>query len=96
MPSSPIRFNWTPPKANLNLRKHGVRFDEAQTVFDDPRACIMDDPDHSLDELREIILGYSHRNRVLIVSYTLRGDTVWLISARKATPMERRMYENQR
>ncbi len=96
MPSSPIQFNWTPQKAHSNLRKHRVSFNEAQTVFDDPRAYIVDDPDHSLAESREIAIGYSNKNRFLFVSFTQRGDVVWLISARKATPTERRMYENQR
>lgn len=69
MLSSNFEFEWDPAKAAANLRKHGVEFDEAETVFLDPYACIMDDPDHSADEQREIILGYSEKNHLVLVSY---------------------------
>jgi uncharacterized protein len=95
MSSLPLKFNWTPQKANWNLRKHSVSFSEAQTVFGDPHAILVDDPDHSIKEAREIAIGYLYKNRVLFVSLTQRGDVVWLISARKATPAERKAYEDQ-
>lgn len=80
-------------KALANQQKHGVSFEEAATVFANPLAAIFDDPDHSQDELREIVVGHSDRNRVLIVSFTERGGAVRIISARAATPRERKDYE---
>ena len=68
-----MRFEWDPAKAESNIAKHGVTFDEAATVFDDPYARVIDDPDHSLDEERFIILGISLRARELVVSHCLRG-----------------------
>lgn len=95
---SPEAFHceWDPEKANLNFKNHGVRFEEAETAFDDPYARIIDDPDHSLDEHREIIIGYSHLNRLLFVSFTERHpNLIRIISARKANPKERRTYEEK-
>ena len=86
-------FEWDEAKALANQQKHGVSFEEAATVFANPLAAIFDDPDHSQDELREIIVGHSDRNRVLIVSFTERGGAVRIISARAATPRERKAYE---
>ncbi len=80
-------------KAAINLAKHGVAFDEAETVFDDPLYVDFYDPDHSYDEHRFIIIGGSRQGRLLIVSYTERGDKIRLISAREVTPAERREYE---
>jgi hypothetical protein len=75
-------------------RKHGVTFDEAGTVFADPLAVIFDDEEHSQDEIREIVIGYSVLQRLLLVSFTERGhDLVRIISARKTTKRERRDYE---
>ena len=88
-------FSWDNAKAASNLTKHDVSFDEAITVFADPLAAIFDDPDHSDVELRELIVGHSIRDRLLIVSFTERDDLVRLISARKTTPYERRAYENR-
>jgi len=90
----PVKFEWDGDKAALNVTKHGVTFDEASTVFGDPFAVIFDDEEHSLDEIREIIIGHSILERLLLVSFTERGeDTVRIISVRKATKGERKDYE---
>jgi uncharacterized DUF497 family protein len=86
-------FEWDEAKAQENQQKHGVSFEEAASVFANPLAAIFDDPDHSQDEVREIIVGHSDRNRVLVVSFTERGGAVRIISARVATPRERKDYE---
>ena len=89
-----LRFTWDPNKATQNLRKHQVNFDEATTVFGDPFAGIEDDPDHSIDEQRYLIIGYSSRNRLLIVIFTEPiPDAIRIISARLATNTERKKYE---
>lgn len=89
-----LRFAWDARKAAANLRKHGVSFDEAETVFADDNALLLDDPGHSQDEDRSVLLGLSERLRVLVVSHTLRdaGDTIRMISARRATRREREQY----
>lgn len=92
MPGS-LAFEWDPRKAALNLAKHAVWFDEAVTVFGDPLAQIIDDPDHSVGEQRSILLGQSDRGRLLVVMFTERRDSIRLISARRATPRERRRHE---
>lgn len=89
-----VRIEWDSRKAAGNLRKHGVSFDEASTVFDDPLAVIFDDEDHSVDEIRELIVGYSIRRQLLIVSFTEREpEIVRIISARLATRKEIKDYE---
>ena len=88
-------FEWDRNKAESNLLKHGVSFDEARTVFDDIVYLDFYDPDHSYDEHRYIIVGQSVLNRLLIVSYTERGNVIRLISARKATRKERETYEER-
>jgi uncharacterized DUF497 family protein len=88
-----MEFEWDKEKAAANLAKHGVSFDEARTVFDDPLYVDFYDPDHSLDEHRYIIIGESRQRRPLIVSYTERGDVIRLISAREVTRSERETYE---
>ncbi len=90
------RFEWDATKAIDNLKKHGVGFDEALTVFADPLARIFDDPDHSADEQREIIIGHSRAQRLLVVGFTERDEQVRIITARAATPRERRTYEEDR
>lgn len=82
-----------PLKAEANLVKHGVGFDEAETVFDDMFSIELFDPDHSDDESRYIIVGESKQQRRLIVSYTERDNRIRIISARLLTPKERRDYE---
>ena len=87
------RFTWDPRKAAVNVRKNGVSFDEAVTVFLDPLARIHDDPAHSAVEHREIIVGTSAAERLLLVGFTERNDTVRIINARMADRDERRDYE---
>jgi uncharacterized DUF497 family protein len=93
-----IRFAWNPTKAAANKRKHRVSFSEAQTVFYDEEALLLDDPDHSGIEDRFLLLGLSARLRVLLVvhSYRDEAETIRIISARKANPGERSMYEKRR
>lgn len=86
-------FAWDATKASLNSRKHGVTFGEAATVFADPLAKIADDPDHSIDEERELILGSSARGRLLVVFFCQKDALVRIISARVATRNERYVYE---
>ncbi len=87
-------FEWDDDKAAANVRKHGVSFDEAATVFADTLSVTGYDPDHSDDENRFITMGVSADGRLLIVSHTDRGDNVRIISARVADRAERRDYED--
>ena len=89
----PLAFEWDPRKAALNLAKHKVSFEEAVTAFGDPLGQIIDDPRHSADEERVVLLGRSDRRRLLVVMFTERGEAIRLISARRATPRERRRHE---
>jgi uncharacterized DUF497 family protein len=88
-----LRFEWDEKKYNLNQRKHGISFLEAQTVFSDENGLLLDDPDHSLEEERYIILGIS-KLRLLVISHTYRKEDLIIrtISARKATRMEHKQY----
>jgi len=88
-----VIFEWNGRKADVNEKKHGVSFQEAATVFDDPLAITFPDPDHSVGEHRHVTFGHSGRNRLLVVSHTERKDRVRIISARPATRQERRIYE---
>lgn len=88
-----MEFRWDENKAATNLSKHGVSFDEAKTVFEDAFYVDFYDPDHSHEEFRYIIVGQSENGHLLVVSYTERGNTIRLISARKATSSERKAYE---
>jgi len=89
-----LRFEWDERKNVRNQRKHGVSFDEAETVFLDDQALLLDDPDDASREDRFILLGLSAAMRVLVVCHCYRasGDVIRLISARKATATERRVY----
>lgn len=87
------KFEWDKEKAELNRQKHGIEFDEAQTTFVDGLSVIIPDPDHSEEEDRMIIIGMSRKNRLLVTIYTERGSKIRLISARKATRSERKIYE---
>ena len=87
-----MQFEWDDGKAQVNLAKHGVSFDEAQTCFYDPEQIAFYDPEHSEDEDRELLIGHSDQGRLLIVSYTLRESVVRLISARKAIRREAKIY----
>ncbi len=88
-----MEFEWDDKKAAANLSKHGVSFDEAKAVFDDPLYVDFHDPDHARDEDRFIIMGQARQRRLLIVSYTEREARTRLISAREATRQEREAYE---
>ncbi len=88
-----MKFEWDAPKAAANLRKHGVSFDEAVSVFLDPLALSGQDPDHSVGESRYITFGMSSVGRLLAVSHTYRASGIRIISARRAVRQERRMYE---
>ena len=88
-----LKFEWAPRKAVTNLSKHGVSFQEALTVFADPLAVIFDDEDHSIKEQREIIIGHSAKERLLVVCFTAQGESVRIFSAREATRRERKEYE---
>jgi len=86
-------FEWNQRKAAPNLRRHGVSFEEALTVFADPLARIFDDEDRPVEEAREIIIGHSVQDRLLVICFTEREDAIRIISARKATKNERKDYE---
>jgi uncharacterized DUF497 family protein len=89
-----VQIEWDSKKATDNLRKHGISFDEASTIFDDPLAVIFPDEDHSIDEIRELIIGHSLKNELLIVSFAEKeSNIVRIISARLATRKETRDYE---
>jgi len=87
-------FEWEPEKAESNLQKHGVSFAEAATVFFDPLSITVPDPLHSVTENRFVITGLSYQQRHLVVVHADRGDKIRLISARLATPTERKKYES--
>ncbi len=89
-----MNFKWNPQKAETNLKKHAISFEEAKTVFDDPLYVDFYDPDHSDNEHRYLIIGRSNKGELLIVSYTELNNTLRLISARKATRKEQKVYEN--
>jgi len=86
-------FEWDSGKAIANLKDHGVSFEEAMTVFQDPLAKVHADPDHSIGERREILVGHSSEGRLLLVSFTQRGSKIRLISARTTDRRERKAYE---
>jgi hypothetical protein len=88
-----MEFEWDEEKAAANLAKHGVSFEEARTIFDDPLYVDFYDPDHSSEEHRYIIIGESRQGRLLVASYTERGGVTRLISAREVTRSEREAYE---
>jgi uncharacterized DUF497 family protein len=88
-------LDWDADKERKNFRKHGVSFAEGQTVFDDPVARIENDPDHSADEDRELIIGYSRKGRLLVVSFVQRGETIRIISARQVDARERKRHEEK-
>jgi len=86
-------FEWDDEKAGSNLKKHGVNFEEGATIFNDPRIATILDPDHSKGEERYISIGISVQGRLLVVVHTEREERIRLISCRKATRGERKMYE---
>ena len=88
-------FEWNPDKAEANLKKHGVSFKEAKTVFSDPFSLTVPDPLHSDEENRFIITGFSDKQRQLVIAHTDRNDKIRIINARLAMPGERRKYEQE-
>jgi len=88
-----LRFEWDEEKAKANLKKHRIDFNEAATVFADPLSITIHDPDHSAYEQRYIDIGSSDKDRVLVVVYTERGSNIRIVSCRKATLSERKLYE---
>lgn len=91
-----LTFEWDEVKADENLRKHNVGFDEAKTVFNDPLSITIADPQHSDDERRYIDIGASSKGRILVVSYTERRSDIRIISCRNATKQERKGYEENK
>lgn len=89
-------FEWNPEKARINLAKHGVSFDEASTIFGDLLSRTFDDPKHSFEEQRFVVIGHSATGRLLFVSHTDDGKTVRIISAMEVTFAERKQYEERR
>lgn len=89
-----MEFTWDPDKAAENLTKHRVDFVEASTIFGDPLEVTIPDPEHSEGEFRFLSLGQSEAARLLVVAYTERDGTIWIIHARVAEPKERRAYES--
>ncbi len=88
-----LGFEWDANKAAQNLQKHGLSFEEASTVLADPLSLTIPDPLHSESEDRFVITGLSNRHRHLVIAYTERDDVIRIISARAATPHERKKYE---
>ena len=88
-----MKFTWDPEKAEQNVFAHDVSFQEATTVFGDPLAGTVPDPDHSAGEERFVTVGYSSAGQLLVVCHTEQGDTIRIFSARRATSHERKDYE---
>jgi uncharacterized DUF497 family protein len=95
MPNGSLRFEWDPSKAASNLRKHGVSFEEAASVFSDVLARVYEDPDHSAREERYLTIGTSKQGRLLHISFADRGERIRIINARKVTRKEREFYEKE-
>jgi len=92
-----LKFEWNEAKSASNEKKHGISFDEAKSVFSDEFGRLIADPDHSEDEDRFVLLGVSAKLRVLVICHCYRqGDTIRIISARKADKLERLQYERYR
>ena len=89
-----MEFEWDPEKAAANVKKHGVEFAEAMTIFGDPLELTIADPDHSEDEPRFLSIGLSAGSRLLVVAYTERTDRTRIINAREASSQERKNYES--
>ena len=88
-----MKIEWDQRKAKVNLKKHAVPFEEAATALSDPMAVTGLDPDHSLYEERYITFGISQKGRLIVVSHTEEGETIRIISARKASRGEKELYE---
>jgi uncharacterized DUF497 family protein len=90
-----VEFEWDDVKAESNLKKHGVSFEEGATIFNDPEIATIFDPDHSKDEERYVSIGISIQGNLLVIVHTEREERIRLISCRKATKVERKAYENK-
>lgn len=90
-----LRFEWDTNKQRQNQQKHKVSFEEAATVWTDSLAMIAPDPQHSIEEEREWIIGESYKGRLLVVVYTMRQETIRIISARPATKWEQKQYAEE-
>ncbi|MCK6572073.1 BrnT family toxin [Myxococcota bacterium] len=90
-----LTFEWDDTKARMNVRKHGITFEEAATAFGDPLSVTIEDPDHSSDEARFLLLGATYAGQIVVVAHAERGDSIRIISARKATPAEKRDHERE-
>lgn len=90
-----LTFEWDEKKAKENLAKHGVRFEEGKTIFNDPFLWTFPDPEHSTVEQRYLNIGYSSKRRILLVCHTERSANIRIISCRKATASERKAYEER-
>jgi len=90
-----MEFEWDRKKAKYNLRKHGVSFEEASTVFDDVLAALYEDPDHAVHEKRFLMIGTSVRGRLLIIAFADRNQRIRIISARMPTKHEKKLYEEE-
>jgi len=88
-----MKIEWDTGKAKSNLKKHGVSFEEAATALSDPMAATGADTDHSTTEQRNITFGVTEKGRLVVVSHTEKGETIRIISARKASKGEREIYE---
>jgi uncharacterized DUF497 family protein len=88
-----LKFKWDKRKAEINRKKHNISFEEASTVFADLLSLTIPDPLHSANEERKVIMGYSEKQQLLVVVHTEKQDTIRIISARKATAYERKVYE---
>jgi uncharacterized protein len=88
-----MEFEWNLDKAKSNYRKHDISFEEAATVFNDSLSITFPDPDHSIGQSRYVMIGVSRFGQLLIVAHSDQGETIRIISARKATRSERRFYE---
>lgn len=95
MPNGSLKFEWDPKKAAINLRKHGVSFEEAASVFSDVLATVYEDPDHSAREKRYLTIGNSAKRRLLHIAFADRGERIRIITARKVTGRERDLYEKE-
>lgn len=91
----PIKFVWDENKNEINKKKHGISFEEATEVFSDDNAILFDDPDHSLEEDRFLVIGAIKSSKICIVSHCYKDDDniIRLISAREATKRERTVYQ---
>lgn len=89
-----MEFEWDPNKSDTNFKKHGITFHEASAVFGDPLAITFNDPDHSMGEHRFLTFGYSRKSQLVLVVHTERHGKTRIISARRATRQERKIYED--